>query len=67
MSGMALQQSVLRLPDELWWLDMQCMDLQHCIACWGVVIALQSTPYAPMAISNMPATISFTKCIFLRA
>jgi hypothetical protein len=47
IDGMLLQQSC---P---WWAcEEQCIDLQHCIACSGVVAALQSNAYVASATAR---------------
>jgi len=46
--GMVLQQSIPRWP-----CDEQCIELQHCIACSGVVAASQSNAYAPRATASI--------------
>jgi hypothetical protein len=39
------------------------MALQHCIACSGVVVALQSNPYAASVTASTARIIGFAKCI----
>jgi hypothetical protein len=56
--GMVLQQSC---P---WWpCDEQCIDLQHCIACSGVVAASQSNAYAPRATARIATNNGLMECI----
>ena len=56
--GIVLQQS------RPWWpCEAQRIDLQHCIACSGVVAASQSNAYTPRASARIATNNGLMECI----